>query len=411
MKKLALVVPSLVKGGGVPAVARFVKDTALRSGRYELKLVSLCMSSNEGSSMLLRKPITWLRGAATTIGEWEGLPFTHVGAHFAELEIQRYRPRKALSDLLADCDLVQVVCGSPAWANAVVGLGKPVALQVATRVAVERRQRDRCARGIKGWWNKLMTAIVNRLDDRALRSVCAIQVENPWMLEYANQLNIGRSVDIRYAPPGVDAALFTPLAVRNPADAGYILCVGRLSDPRKNIGILLEAYALLPPALRGRTRLVLAGLSGPDERFWQRARVLGVNHRISFIERPSRTELVKLYQGAAIFALPSDEEGLGVVVLEAMACGVPVVSTRSGGPDGIISNGDDGYLVPLDNPAAMTEALARLLEDSAHNLTMGHNARATIEARYEEKATGEVFVDMWDQLLERAASRKPGKSS
>ncbi|MBF7730501.1 glycosyltransferase family 4 protein [Pseudomonas sp. N040] len=400
MKKLALVVPSLTNGGGVPAVARFVKDAALRSGRYELKLISLCMASTERSSRLLCQPSTWLRGPQASMGEWEGLPFTHVGANFGELEFQRYRPRRVLTELLADFDLVQVVCGTPAWANTVVGLGKPVALQVATRAVVERRQRDTKSKGIASWWRRQMTRITDRLDDRALRAVDGIQVENLWMLEYCKVLNAGRQLNLRYAPPGVDTRLFCPVAGRLDNPSPYILCVARLSDPRKNVELLLEAYALLPAALRDQVKLKLAGSSGPSESFWQRAAALGLSERIEFVVKPELAELVQLYQHACVFALPSDEEGLGVVILEAMACNVPVVSTRSGGPDGIITDGMDGFLTPLDDAAAMAERLARLIQDKPFNAEMGRRARATIEARYAEEVAGQAFVEMWDSLLQ-----------
>ena len=398
MKKLALIVPSLTKGGGVPAVSRFVKDAALRTGLYELKLISLCMASNEDTSLLLKKPTSWLRGPCATTGEWDGLPFIHVGANLGELEFQRYRPRKVLTQLLADCDVVQVVCGSPAWANAVVGLGKPVALQVATRARVERRQRDANPRSLGAWWRKAMTEITDRLDDRALRRVDAIQVENPWMLEYARNLNAGRNVDIRYAPPGIDATLFRPLPLRDLTGSPSILCVGRLEDPRKNIGLLVSAYALLPDAVRSRVRLVLAGSSAPPDSFWAKADSLGVRDRVQYVASPSRQELIRLYQEASVFALPSDEEGLGMVILEAMACAVPVVATCCGGPDGIITDGEDGFLVPLDDAAAMSGCLQTLLENPSLNIAMGRKARATIEARYDERVAGAVFVDMWDRL-------------
>ena len=401
--KLALVVPALDGGGGVPAVARFVKDAALRTGRYELKLISLCMASNERSSRLLRQPSTWLRGPQVSTGEWEGLPFTHVGADFAELEFQRYRPRPVLTKLLAGCDLVQMVCGSPAWANTVVGLGKPVALQVATRVVVERRHRNTLKSSIAGWLRRQMTRIIDRLDDRALRAVDAIQVENPWMLEYCKQLNTGRQLDLRYAPPGVDAKLFCPVAERLDNASPYILCVARLDDPRKNVALLLEAYALLPAALRERVKLKLAGSGGPPDAFWQRAAALGLSEHIEYVVKPKLAELVRLYQHACVFALPSDEEGLGVVILEAMACGVPVVSTRSGGPDGIVIDGVDGFLTPLDDAAAMAERLARLIKDKSFNAEMGRRARATIEARYAEEVAGQAFVEMWDSLLQGRA--------
>lgn len=401
MRKLAMVVPSLNEGGGVPAVARFVKDVAIRSGHYDLKIVSLCMSSSEPStSLLLTNPTTWFRGVTATKGEWQGLPFVHVGATFGELEFQRYKPRKMLTNALSDCDLIQVVCGSPAWANAVVGLGTPVALQVATRSKIERRQRDANLGTVGAYWRKAMTEITNKLDDRALRRVDAIQVENPWMLDYAKTLNSNRDVDLRYAPPGVDSDLFHPLPNRDIIDSPYILCVGRMADPRKNIEFLLHAYSRLSPDLRQQVHLVLAGSSAPPVAFWKEAKRIGLSDRISYIAKPSRAKLVQLYQNASVFALPSDEEGLGVVLLEAMACAVPVVSTKSGGPDGIISDGKDGFLVPRGDVKKMATCLSALLKNPSFNLDIGQNAHKKIKAHYDERIVGSVFLEMWDRLIE-----------
>jgi glycosyltransferase involved in cell wall biosynthesis len=333
--------------------------------------------------------------------EWAGLPFAHVGAVFGEFEFQRYRTRRALSEILAECDLVQVVCGSPAWANAVVGQGKPVALQVATRAIVERRQRDANLKWPIDWWRRLMTKITDRLDDQALCSVNAVQAENLWMFEYARKMNVGRAIDIRYATPGINTDLYQPLPHRDVTTAPYIFCVGRFQDPRKNIGLLVCAYALLPDAVRSCVRLVLAGSSPPPDSFWAMADFFDVRDRVQYIASPSREELIRLYQEASIFALPSDEEGLGMVILEAMSCAVPVVATRCGGPEGIIRDGEDGFLVPLDDAKAMAGRLKILLEKDAINIEMGHKARKTVESRFDEKIAGAVFVDMWDRLIEK----------
>ena len=123
---IGLVVPDLGQGGGVSAVARFVKDAIVRSGSYEMRLVSLSTASNDPCSVRLFAPLTWIRGVSTAHGAWEMLPYSQVGVMLGEFEFQRYRPRAALTRVLADCDLIQVVSGSPAWANAVVGLGRPV---------------------------------------------------------------------------------------------------------------------------------------------------------------------------------------------------------------------------------------------------------------------------------------------
>jgi len=401
-RRIGIVVPSIEEGGGVTSVARFVREVAAGGTRFDVRLVSLGMSHDDAAGLRLTRPGTWFHGSRVHEGRWDGHPFVHVGAKGSEIEWRRYLPRRELTKAVADCDILQVVSGSPAWANAVCGLGKPVSLQVATRARVERRMRDARPRGLLGWWRKGMTEITDRFDDRALRRVDAIQVENPWMLDYARKLNVGRDVDIRYAPPGVDDAFFRPLALRDLDGDPYVLCVGRLDDPRKNIGMLLEVYVRLDDGLRRRTRLVLAGSSGPPPAFWSRAEALGVRDRIEYVARPSRDRLVELYQRASAFALPSDEEGLGVVLLESMACGVPVVSTRSGGPDGVVTDGKDGFLVPLDDAEAMADRLGRLLREPGLNLSMGREARRTIESRYAERVAGEAFLDVWDRLLSKA---------
>lgn len=392
-------VPALDAGGGVTSVGRFVRDAAMRSGAFEVCLVSLSSCSSDDESVRVLSPRSWIRGIRASQGHWDGLPFLHVGAAGGEIEFQRYLPRRLIADALRDCDVLQVVCGTPAWANAVCGLGKPVSLQVATRARVERRMRDARPRGLLDWWRKAMTEVTDRLDDRALRRVDAIQVENPWMLDYARRLNPGREVDIRLAPPGVDDSLFQPLAARDLAGDPYVLCVGRLDDPRKNIGLLVEAFARVQDRLRSRARLVLAGSSGPPAAFWLRAQELGVRERINYVASPLREKLVELYQRANVFALPSDEEGLGVVLLESMACGVPVVSTRSGGPDGVVTDGRDGFLVPRNDALAMADRLSRLLEDPGLNASMGREARRTVELTYAERVAGNAFIDVWERLL------------
>lgn len=400
-RRLALVVPSLALGGGVPSVARFLKETALTSGQWDVQPVSLSIFSRDPDSVRFLSPSSWLSGPQTRPGVWEGLAFVHIGAVGAEIECLRYCPRRALTTAVRDCDVIQVVSGSPAWANTVLNIGPPVSLQVATRTKVERRRRDAELKGALGLWRRTMTEVSDRLDDRGLRRVDAVQVENPWMLDYARGLNWGRDADIRYAPPGVDIHVFTPMAERDLSGLKSIACVGRLDDPRKNIGLLLEAFALLPEELHSSTELLLSGFGEPGPAFWARVSRLGLRERVRYVPGPSREALVKLYQGASVFALPSDEEGLGIVLLEAMACGIPVVSTKSGGPDGIITDGHDGFLVPLDNARAMARRLSRLLSDQELNIRMGRRARATIEARYSEEVTGQAFLEVWDRLARK----------
>jgi glycosyltransferase involved in cell wall biosynthesis len=400
--RLALVVPNLVGGGGVQAVARFIKDAVLRSDKFDLRVVSLPESSRDPASLRLMSPQSWLRGPQAVNAEWDGLRISHAGAMGAEFEFQRYRPRRVLSRFLAGCDVIQVVGGFPAWANAALGRGKPVAIHFATLARLERRLRDAEARTAAGRWRRMMTSLADRSDIRALRGVDAIQVMNPSMLEYAKALNIGREVDIQYLPPGVNTQTFRPNRANASSSHSYILSVGRFHDPRKSIGVLLEAFAQLSNTVERPVRLVLAGPTPPPEPFWQRAGTLGLYDRITYIDRPDAGALLRLYQEASVFALSSDEEGFGMVLLESMACGVPVVSTRSGGPDGIITDGEDGYLVPRHDPVALSARLSELLLKPARAIEMGHQARLTIERRYDERVLGDTFIGIWERLAHKA---------
>lgn len=403
---LGIVVPGLDLGGGVPAVAGFVMETALRSGAFSVRMVSLCMASRDPSSLSIRDPQSWKRGVCVRPGTWRGQRFCHVGAFVCELEFQRYASRPALCEALTGCHLIQVVSGSAAWANALLGLGAPVSLQVATRAVVERRRLiEDAPLTLLSLWRRGMTFVTNRLDDSALLGVDAVQVENPWMLQYVQQLNRGRQSTVKYAPPGIDVSVFCPPRSQRLGAAPYVLCVGRLDDPRKNVGLLIEAFfrcsVFVPSA-----ELILAGAAGPPPAFWQRAESLGIASRIHYIKRPERDELVRLYQEAAAFALPSDEEGLGVVVLEAMACGKPVVATRCGGPDGIITDGYDGFLVPLNDAESMANRLVQLLTNTHLNMEIGRRARQTIESRYSEEVAGAAFLEVWENLLQKGGGAR-----
>jgi glycosyltransferase involved in cell wall biosynthesis len=319
---------------------------------------------------------------------------------FSELEFQRFKQRKLLATTLENCDLIQIVCGAPAWAHAVIGLGKPISMQVASLVKVERQRRDEKPQSLKDWWRKGMTEITSWMDDSALGFVDAIQVENPYMLDYCKAINSGRAhIDLVYAPPGLDTKQFQPISERNPSKDQYILCVGRLDDPRKNICLLLQAFHQLPANL-SHLKLITAGAHPPQE-YWSLVESMGLQERVRHVQRPEMSELIKLYQQATVFALPSAEEGFGMVVIEAMACGVPVVATRCGGPDGIIANGKDGYLVPLDDAPAMAEALTSLCTNIELNKLMGHEARTTVETKYASEVAGNLFLDAWHRILQK----------
>jgi len=239
-----------------------------------------------------------------------------------------------------------------------------------------------------------MTRVTSRLDLAALRRVRLTFVINRWMEEaVARAAGPSRVV---FALPGVDTDHFRPGRY---AEDGYILSVGRFSDPRKDVRTLFRAYALLRRAGTDAPKLVLAGLTMPAREDWEFAESLGVTQHVETRRGVSPEELARLYRGACLFALSSVEEGLGLPVLEAMATGLPVVSTRCGGPETVVVDGETGYLTPVADAEAMAEKVRALVADAGARAAMGERARRIAEKQFSLETAGRVIVEKYDELL------------
>jgi glycosyltransferase involved in cell wall biosynthesis len=399
-RRVAIVVPALAARGGLASVALFLHRTMQESERYEPHLISLATSSADANSVRLRAPWTWRRGARISNESLDRVPYVHVGSVGAELEPLRYRPRRALTELLDTFDIVQLVAGTPALAHVARDVRRPVALQCATMVAVERRALLE-KRGFASAWRRLMTTFVARMDESGLQHADVVLVENAWMRDRVTQ-TLGPN-RVRFSPPGVDTDIFHPDGDPEPVT---VLAVGRLDDPRKNIGMLLEAFALASSRLSRGARLVLAGERPPGDEVIALAAKLGIADSVDVRLSLSIEALAALYRRAAVFALTSDEEGLGIVALEAMASGVPVVCTRCGGPETSVVDGETGFLVPTRDAAQFAERLVRLLSDADLRRRMGQSARAHVMRTFSLERTGKSFLRAYDELLDGGASNR-----
>jgi glycosyltransferase involved in cell wall biosynthesis len=208
--------------------------------------------------------------------------------------------------------------------------------------------------------------------------------------------------DVIFAPPGVDTEQFVPGPP--PSKGEHILSVGRFEDPRKNVTLLLEAYAALHDQDESVPPLVLAGRSAPTDAAWARAEALGIREAVTFRADVSMDELARLYRTAALYVVSSDEEGLGLTILEAMASGRPVVSTACGGPSTTVLDGETGRLVPVGNPQALAEAMKEVLCTPDRANAMGHRGRERAEEHFSMEATGRRFLNTYAELLDDFSS-------
>ena len=398
--RIALVVHDLAHSGGVNTVARFLHDVIGQSDCFEADLFSLAHGSDDRASVRLRDPATWTRGVQVQTETNDGVSYQHVGAVAAEVEYCRYQPRSALTERLRSYDLVQIVAGTPAWAHLARPLDIPVGLQVATLAREERFWVFDGQWRPKALWRQAMVRLTDRLDHTALRHIDAAFVENQWMHDHLAEHM--PPDDVIFAPPGVDTEQFVPGPP--PSEDEHILSVGRFEDPRKNVTLLFDAYAALRDRCESVPPLVLAGRSAPPDAAWVRAEALGIRDAVTFREDVSMDELARLYRTAALYVVSSDEEGLGLTILEAMASGCPVVSTACGGPSTTVLDGETGRLVPVGNAEALADAMADVLGDPARADAMGHRGRERAEEHFSIEATGRRFLNTYAELLDDFSS-------
>jgi alpha-maltose-1-phosphate synthase len=207
---------------------------------------------------------------------------------------------------------------------------------------------------------------------------------------------------------GVDADAFRrtearEVLARHQVREPYVLFVGRISE-QKGIFQLLEAARALPdevslvlcasspdtPELAARLQAAVAG----------RPRVQWINAMLPV------SEVVQLYSHAAVFACPSIYEPFGLINLEAMACGTPVVASRVGGIPEVVVDGETGWLVPPGDPAALAEALRVSLADPTRARRMGEAGRRRVEAHFSWDRIAEHTLAVYrDAIAAKAAAR------
>jgi glycosyltransferase involved in cell wall biosynthesis len=151
---------------------------------------------------------------------------------------------------------------------------------------------------------------------------------------------------------GIDLADFDGVAPHSEEEP-YILGIGRLV-PQKGFDLLVRAFA--SANIRG-WKLLIAG-EGPERDMLEKLiGDLGLQERVRLVGRADRATAVALFQGCELFALPSRMEPLGIVNLEAMAAGKPVVAARVGGVPEIVREGETGVLFPPGDECALAAAL------------------------------------------------------
>ena len=216
---------------------------------------------------------------------------------------------------------------------------------------------------------------------------------------------------IGVVPCGVNLDLFRPMdkaAARQrlgfDEDESIVLYVGRF-DPIKGIDRLLEAMAYLKHLQR--MRLVIIGGDGPDTPEYQNLQQLsgkfGIQKSVRFVGRVEQNKLPPYYSAADALVVSSYYESFGLVGLESLACGTPVVATRVGAMERILEDGKTGHVVADATPRGLANSIEKIISNSANPLLSAHAIRASV-LKYGWSNVASAVVNEYDTVFRNSLS-------
>jgi glycosyltransferase involved in cell wall biosynthesis len=181
-------------------------------------------------------------------------------------------------------------------------------------------------------------------------------------------------------------------------DHVLFVCVARFAE-QKNHALLLDAFAKRPAA-NPNAHLVLVGDGPLREQLQAQAKSLGLAERIHFMG--VRTDIPEILKAMDVFVLSSDWEGNPLSVMEAMAAGLPIISTAVGGVPGLLSNGKEGLLEERGDAAGLANSMAFLLESPDARRAMGAAAAQRAKAHFDVSAMVQQYEQLYEHLFDHS---------
>ncbi len=306
-------------------------------------------------------------------------------------------------------DLVEV----PEWQAGGLALPRsvPIVIRHHTHAALVRRLNDRpdsMDQRLRAMLEGLAMrrGILRLANSRALAEACSLDHHLP--LSTIGVLRLG--VDVERFRPGLPSLLRDELSI--PADHVVMGYVGRL-ERRKGVDVLAQAFARLAPRVP-YLHLVLAGedtrtLEGSAwEAVSRTIREAGVHDRVHWLGGVASERLPEVYAACDALVAPSRMEPFGMVYLEAMACGLPVIGTLAGGVPEIVMSERHGYLVLPGSVDSLLVAMMALATDEGRRRRMGREARRHVEACFDQRRIAKLTVEAYLEAIRRRTGKEAG---
>jgi D-inositol-3-phosphate glycosyltransferase len=272
-------------------------------------------------------------------------------------------------------------------------------------LGVMKQRVARTAGEMEGDYREEGERQVLQLADRIVAATLAELAQLQWLYQA-----VARKIDV--IPPGVDLSHFYPIPpdeakafIGVPPCDQMLLFVGRV-EPLKGIDALIQALAIMRQngvqvclaVIGGDPDLSPAALSDEMMRLQAMREQYGLQDTVAFLGRKSQDTLPYYYSAAEAVVVPSYYESFGMVALEAMACGTPVVASQVGGLAFLVQDGITGYTVPVDEPQALARRLTDLIQNPVLRERMGRQAAIFAQEYGWEKITDRM-IKLYEEVL------------
>lgn len=239
------------------------------------------------------------------------------------------------------------------------------------------------------WHDKLL---FQRLSTKVWKHAEQVVANSTQLADLAHKTLPESQLHIPVIPNGVDTRIFSPVTPEPPTTPFRVLCVSRLIK-RKGIHLLIDAVAEI--AKHHDIQLDLAGSGNMEAELTAQAEKLGIGERVHFHGAIDHKKLPGLYRSAHLFVLPSSNEGMSNTALEALASGLPLVLTDTGGAQELVDG--NGALVPVGDVQALTQAISTIMKNATERQQYREHSRTKAEA-FSWYNTAQQYLELYQQI-------------
>ncbi len=361
--------------GGVPAKTKILVNLLRQRGHH----VSVGYYATLTDEPSLSVP-SWRmafgaspRTAARTC--FDDVAGTAVGCWLPEFEFTYYLPSPRWQRLIEQHDRHIATGGTSLMSYPFLRAAVPHLVWCASTMIDDRQDRRNAMPSVRRLFDRAIVGPVQAMMERQI-------LAGPGRLMVTSGYTrrrfaaMGRDRDMDLLPIPVDHRRFQPPP--SPAPVGVIGFAGRITDPRKNLTLLLDAFAL---ARHRRQDLRLRLTGTPDAALRAAVERRHLNDSVEFVGVLPEADLPEFYRRLDVFVIPSSQEGFGIVGLEALATGVPVISTRCGGPEDFVIPGETGFLTDYD-AGEIASRIVEIVDDRQLRQRLSEAGRALAAAKF-----------------------------